>query len=77
MIQYLCWGDSMDNPILQTIKIITMFIAGAIILGTIGALALAYGVAIAGAVCFLIAGILIGVLIGTFLQSIVIEEGDQ
>ena len=67
----------MDNPILQTIKIITMFIAGAIILGTIGALALAYRVAIAGAVCFLIAGILIGVLIGTFLQSIVIEEDER
>lgn len=60
----------MDNPITQTIKIIAMLIAAAIILGTIGALALAYKVLIAGAVCFLIAGILIGILIGVFISSL-------
>lgn len=64
----------MDNPIMQTIKVIIMIIAAAIIVGTIGALALSYRVLIAGAVCFLIAGILIGTLIGIFVSSIGIEE---
>lgn len=63
--------------LVQLIKIITMLIATSIILGTIGALALSYGVIIPGAVCFLIAGILVGILIGTFLSSLVIEEDEK
>ena len=60
----------MDNPIAQTIKITAMLIIASIILGTIGALALAYKVLIAGAVCFLIAGILVGILLGIFISSL-------
>lgn len=67
----------MYNPIFQTIKIIVMLIVAAIIIGTIGALALTYKVLVAGAVCFLIAGILVGVLLGIFLSSIGIEEDEQ
>lgn len=63
----------MDNPILQTIKITAMLIAAAITLGTIGALALTYKVLIAGAVCFLIAGILVGILIELFISSLMLE----
>ena len=60
----------MDNPIFQTIKITVMLVVSAIILGTIGALALAYKVIIAGAVCFLIAGILVGILLGVFISNL-------
>lgn len=67
-------GDFMDNPVIQTIKVIIIIIAAAIVIGTIGALALSYHVLVAGAVCFLIAGILIGTLIGVFISNIGIEE---
>lgn len=66
----------MNNSLLQTIKIIIMLIVASIILGTIGALALSYRVLVAGAVCFLIAGILVGVLLGIFLSSIGVEEDE-
>lgn len=60
----------MENPITQTIKIIAMLVIASIILGTIGALALAYKVLIAGAVCFFIAGILVGILLGVFISNL-------
>lgn len=63
----------MENPVVQTIKVISLLIISAIILGTIGALALSCNILIAGAVCFLIAGILVGVLIGMFLSNMEVE----
>lgn len=64
----------MDNPIIQTIKFIILLLVTAIGLGTLGALALSRGVIIAGAVCFLIAGILIGILVGLLISGIGEEE---
>lgn len=59
--------------IIQVIKIVTILVFAAIILGTIGAMNLLEGVIVLGAVCFLTAGILAGVLIGVFISSIIVE----
>ncbi len=63
----------MDNLIIRTIKLVSALVLASIVIGTIGALALSYGVVIAGAVCFLIAGILIGVLLGVLFSEISVE----
>lgn len=65
----------MDNLIIQAIKMIAMLVLATIVIGMIGALALSYGALIAGAVCFLIAGIVLGVLLGIFLSGLYVEEG--
>ena len=64
----------MDELIVQTIKLVATLLMVALVLGTLGALALSYGVVIAGAVCFLIAGILVGVLIGIFISNLGVED---
>ena len=64
----------MDELIVQTIKLVATLLMVALVLGTLGALALSNGVVIAGAVCFLIAGILVGVLIGIFISNLGVED---
>lgn len=65
----------MDDLTSQTIKYIIAFIAVAIVLGTVGALALSCGVLIAGAVCFLVTGMIIGTLLGIAIANIDVGEG--
>ena len=64
----------MDEMIIKTIKLVAILLMVPIILGTFGALALSYGILVAGAVCFLIAGIVIGVLVGVFISNIEVED---
>ena len=59
--------------IIQVIKIVTILVFAAIVLGTIGAMNLSEGAIVLGAVCFLTAGILAGILIGVFISSIIVE----
>ena len=60
----------MENPVIHVIKFVIMLIISSIGLGTLGALALSHGISIAGAACFLIAGMMIGVLVGLFISNI-------